>query len=149
MRYHLRLEHVHARAAEHASLAELCAQTAERAVGVLLERGDCVVLVCLLELEPLGVALGLAGHARGQRAARLHKQEFVLAKTLFEFGFNETDLQSFFAEPAFYAWQRMGNVSPTCRAGEVRCASRPSLSSPLPEGGPLREIQQNTQLCFI
>ena len=31
-------------------------------------------------------------------------QEYVFAKTFNEFGFNTTDLQTFFSGPAFYAW---------------------------------------------
>eukprot|EP01084_Bolivina_argentea_P088866 160442_1 len=37
-------------------------------------------------------------------------QEYIWAKTFATFGFNTSDLQSFFAGPAFYAWQRMGNI---------------------------------------
>eukprot|EP01084_Bolivina_argentea_P185787 320330_1 len=37
-------------------------------------------------------------------------QEYIWAKTFAQFGFNTTDLSSFFSGPGFYAWNRMGNI---------------------------------------
>ena len=37
-------------------------------------------------------------------------QEYIWAKTFYQFNFTSDDLASFFAGPAFYAWQRMGNI---------------------------------------
>ena len=37
-------------------------------------------------------------------------QEYIWAKTFYQFNFTSNDLASFFSGPGFYAWQRMGNL---------------------------------------
>ena len=37
-------------------------------------------------------------------------QEYIWTKTFCQFGFNSCNPSTFFAKPAIYAWQRMGNI---------------------------------------